>query len=219
MDAPFNFAALNNAAVAATQGEILALLNNDVEALAPNWLREMLSYACQAAVGVVGAKLLYPDQTVQHAGVYLGVGGIASHAGVGLAATAPGNLGRAQAVQELSAVTAACWVLRRAVYQELDGLDPNLAVSYNDVDFCLRLRARGYAVIWTPHAQLLHHESASRGNDSQPEHRLRALREYSYMQARWGATLQDDPYYSPNLSQQRLDTLAEPPRTPRPWYR
>ncbi len=209
---PFNYAALNNTAVAATDSELLVLLNNDIEILEPGWLLEMIQYALQAEVGVVGAKLLYPDLRVQHAGVVLGVGGVAQHRGVGLAADAPGYLGRAQAVQNLSAVTAACWVLRRAVYEELGGLDPGLAVSYNDVDFCLRARVAGYQIVWTPYAVLLHHESASRGDDVRPEHRERALREYSYLEARWGPTLHHDPAYSPNLSREQADTLACPPR-------
>lgn len=215
---PFNFSALNNTAVAATDSEILVLLNNDIEILEPGWLLEMLQYAVQPEVGVVGAKLLYPNRQVQHAGVTLGVGGIARHRGLGLPADAPGYLGRALAVQTLSAVTAACWVLRRAVYHALDGLDPELSVSYNDVDFCLRAGQRGYQIIWTPHAVLLHHESASRGEDVRPEHRERALREYSYLEARWGPVLHHDPAYSPNLATDTLEALAYPPRILPLWH-
>ena len=163
---PFNYAALNNAAVARARGSLVALVNNDIEAVSPDWLDEMVALAVQPGVGPVGAKLLYPDGSLQHGGVLLGVGGIAGHAHKHLPGDAAGDAGRAQRVQTLSAVTAACMVVRKDLYQRVGGLDEaRLGVAYNDVDFCLRLGAIGWRTVWTPHAVLVHHESATRGSE------------------------------------------------------
>jgi GT2 family glycosyltransferase len=216
-DRPFNYSALNNAAVAQARGELVGLLNNDIEVISPDWLREMVSLALQPGVGAVGAKLLYPDMTIQHGGVVLGIGGMAGHAHKHLPSTAAGHGGRAQLVQNFSAVTAACLVVRKSLYEEVGGLDEaQLGVAYNDVDFCLRLREAGYRNVWTPYAELLHHESASRGLDVAAESRDRLARESAFMQGRWAELIAHDPAYNPNLT---LDTedfdLAWPPRDPR----
>ena len=212
----FNYSALNNAAVARAQGELVALLNNDIEVISPGWLAEMVSIALQPGVGAVGAKLLYPDTTVQHGGVILGVGGIAGHAHKHLARSDPGHGGRAQLAQSFSAVTAACLVVRKALYEQVGGLDEeHLTVAFNDIDFCLRLREAGYRNVWTPEAELFHHESATRGSDFSGPALQRFLREEQFMRGRWGALLTADPAYNPNLSLAAEDfSYAWPPRTP-----
>lgn len=224
---PFNYAALNNLAAREARGEMLALLNNDLEIIHPEWLSEMVALACRAEVGAVGAKLLYPDQSLQHAGVILGVGGageggIASHANKGLARHAGGSGGRAVLAQEFSAVTAACLLVRRAVYEQVGGLDEqHLAVTYNDVDFCLRLREAGYVNIWTPFAELFHHESISRGSDRLAKNAERFRAEREYMLRRWGQVLPRDPAYNLNLSLAHADfSYAKPPRHDWavPWF-
>lgn len=211
---PFNYSALNNAAVARARGELIGLVNNDIEAISPDWLDEMVSLALQPGVGAVGARLLYPDMTIQHGGVILGVGGIAGHAHKHLPSTAPGHGGRAQLVQSFSAVTAACLVVRKSLYEQVGGLDEeHLGVAYNDVDFCLRLREAGFRNVWTPYAELLHHESATRGLEVADASRHRLAHEAEWMQARWGALIANDPAYNPNLTLNFEDfDLAWPPR-------
>ncbi|HEX4386684.1 MAG TPA: glycosyltransferase family 2 protein [Myxococcales bacterium] len=216
---PFNFSGLNNLAARAAKGEVLGFLNNDLEAIDGGWLEEMVSQAMRPEVGAVGAKLLFPNGTVQHAGIILGLGDdrVAGTPHRGIPRDSPGYGGRAAAVQELSAVSAACLVMRKQVFEEVGGFDAvNLAVAYNDVDLCLRLRERGYRVLWTPYAELYHKESASRGSDRTPENRDRFALEVGYMRKRWGALLEMDPYFNPNLS---LDSdaflLAAPPRRAR----
>jgi GT2 family glycosyltransferase len=199
-DSPFNYSRLNNTAVTRAGGAVLCLLNDDIEVLTPEWLEEMVSFAVLPDVGAVGAKLWYPDGTLQHGGVIIGPGGVAGHAHLRLAKGNAGYCSRAVLQQELSAVTGACLVLRRDVFEAVGGLDEQLAVAFNDVDLCLRIRAAGYRNIWTPFAELLHHESASRGYEDNPEKLARLEREKRFMQERWGATLDTDPYYNPNLS-------------------
>ena len=166
-------------------------------------------------MGAVGAKLLYPDMTVQHGGVILGVGGIAGHAHKHLARSDPGHGGRAQLAQSFSAVTAACLVVRKALYEQVGGLDEaHLGVAYNDVDFCLRLREAGFRNVWTPWVELLHHESATRGLEVAAESRNRLATEAAVMQDRWGKLIAHDPAYNPNLTLDSEDfDLAWPPRT------
>ena len=218
-DRPFNFPALNNAAVRRTDAEVVCLLNNDVEALHPDWLEEMVSVASQPGVGAVGAKLLYPDGRIQHGGVLVGLHGTADHAYAGAPGDAPGYAQQLLVRREVSAVTAACLVVRRAVYLEVGGLDEEtFPVSFNDVDFCLKLRERGYRNVWTPHARLVHHESASRGKALRPEQKARADRELAALRSRWAEALRDDPSLSPNLSlSSKVPRLAWPPRERRPW--
>ena len=218
-DAPFNYAAMNNRAAAEARGLVLGLLNNDIEALEPGWLDEMVAQALRPEIGAVGAKLFYPDRTVQHAGVLIGVKGVACHAMAHIQGDHPGFMGLNLVARNVSAVTAACLVVRREVFEQVGGFDAdNLPVSYNDVDLCLKIQAAGYRNLWTPAAKLVHHESVSRGEDTRPEHRERALREYGHMQARWQKALAADPYYNPNLTASDSDYgLAFPPRVTKPW--
>lgn len=212
-DQPFNYSAINNWAVSQCDGTVLCLLNNDIEAIDAGWLNEMVSHACRPGIGAVGAMLYYPDRTIQHAGVILGIGGVANHAYTGQPAGYPGHGARALVVQNLSAVTGACLVVRRDAYEAVGGLDEHLKVAFNDIDFCLRLDRAGYRNVWTPFAELIHHESASRGNDDTPERRARFLAEVDYMLQRWGKDIQQDPAYNPNLSLQGVNSeLAFPPR-------
>lgn len=215
---PFNYSALNNRAVAQTHAEYLVLMNNDIEVLDGDWLGEMVGHAARAHVGAVGAKLLYPDRTVQHAGVIVGNGRgaqpIASPAFKGLGAHAGGHGGRAHVAQSYRAVTAACLVIARTKYLQVGGLDEtHLAVAYNDVDLCLKLVEAGYTNVWTPHALLLHHESVSRGRDASAAQQARFQNEAHWMWQRWSSVLPLDPAYNPNLNQATSDfALADAPR-------
>jgi GT2 family glycosyltransferase len=215
----FNYSAINNFAVRQAAGEVLCLLNNDTEVISPDWLDEMVGQLLQSRVGVVGAKLYYPDGCVQHGGDVVGVGGVANHAHAYLQRTEPGYCNRAVVAQDLSAVTAACMVTWRNLYQELGGLnESDLPVAFNDVDYCLRAREAGYRVVWTPHAELYHHESMTRGKDSTPARKRRAKREVAYMRKRWKNELEHDPFYNPNLSYQRADfSLSHAPMVNKPW--
>jgi GT2 family glycosyltransferase len=218
IDEAFNYSRLNNRGVELSRGSFVALLNNDVEVLHADWLSEMVSRAMQPKVAMVGARLWYPNETIQHGGVILGAGGIASHAHVGLRRDEPGYFARAHLAQDVSAVTTACALVRRELYLQVGGFDENLAVTFNDVDFCLRLREAGYRILWTPYAELIHHESASRGFDNSAPKQVRFLAEVAYMKSKWGHILQRDPFYNPNLSlDENLFTLAFPPRTTKPW--
>lgn len=202
---PFNFSVLNNAAVRESVGDVVGFINDDIEALSEDWLEQMLLLAEQDQVGCVGAKLLYPDRRIQHGGIVLGLYGLAGHAHRFAKHDAAGYLGRLQSIQNVSAVTAACLLVRRRVFDEVGGLDEGLAVAFNDVDFCLKVRAAGYLNVWTPHAQLIHHESVSRGRDLSPAKSKRFAAEYATMQQRWGMELLNDPYYSPHLTYDRED--------------
>jgi GT2 family glycosyltransferase len=214
-DAPFNFSEINNWAVARCDSPLLCLLNNDIEVIDGDWLREMASLACREHTGAVGAMLLYPDDSIQHAGVVLGLGGVANHAYCHQPAGIPGHGARALVAQEMSAVTAACLVVRRSVYEQVGGLDERLQVAFNDIDFCLRLRAAGYRNAWTPFARLYHHESATRGAEDTEEKIARFHGEVALMRERWADVLDHDPAYNPNLSLDIRDTASElafPPR-------
>ncbi|WP_456381009.1 glycosyltransferase [Thiolapillus sp.] len=215
-DGEFNFSSLNNKGVAAASGEIVALVNNDVEVISPGWMTEMVSQACRPEIGAVGCRLIYPDNTLQHAGIILGLGGLAAYSHRCIPKESPGYFGRAMLLQSISAVTAACLFVRRNVYMEVGGMDEdNLAVAYNDVDFCLRLREAGYRNIFTPYAELTHFESKSRGLEDTPEKQERLRKEYAYMRNRWGELLDRDPAYNPNLTLDREDfSLSATPRIP-----
>ncbi len=215
----FNFSQLNNFGVARVASEFVALLNNDLTVITPDWLDEMVSQALPPDVGAVGGRLLYPDDRIQHAGVILGGGGVAAHAHKGLPRSNHGYFSRAILVQELSAVTAACMLVRRKAYLEAGGFDEeHLAVAFNDVDFCLRLRERGYRIIYTPYAEFYHFESASRGLEDTVRKNQRFEAEIKYMHDAWGDTLQHDPAYNPNFSLASAGfTLAFPPRASLPW--
>ena len=198
---PFNYSALNNLAVSEAKGELICLLNNDIEVIQSDWLEEMVSQLQRPGVAAVGAKLLFPNRKVQHAGVFLGLGGVAAHGHRGFDGGERGYFGRANLAQEVSAVTAACLLVRRSAWQQVGGLDAeHLAVAFNDVDFCLRLHEAGHRIVYTPFAVLLHHESVSRGDDLAPEQVERFQREEAWMHQRWGEQLQNDPYYNPNLT-------------------
>ncbi len=208
-DRPFNFSSLNNLAAGRADGSFIALLNNDTQVIREDWLTEMVSQSLQPGVGAVGARLWYPDNTLQHGGVIF-VKGLAGHAHRCLPNGEAGYFGRGVAVQNFSAVTAACMVMRRDIYLELGGMNEDeLSVAYNDVDLCLKLTKAGYRIVWTPYAELYHHESASRGDDRQDKHRNRAVSEYEYIMKTWGPELSLDPAYNPNLPQDRENFLPE----------
>jgi glycosyltransferase involved in cell wall biosynthesis len=211
---PFNYADMNNKAVAAAEGEIIGLLNNDIEVINPEWLTEMVSHAIRPEVGVVGARLWYPNETLQHGGVILGIGGVAGHAHKGFPRGHSGYCGRAALIQNFSAVTGACMVMRKDNFFTVGGLDAeNLAISLNDIDLCLKMNHINLRMVWTPYAELYHHESATRGYEDTPEKRIRFEKERDYMKARWGLFLMRDPAYSPNLTLETQDfAFAWPPR-------
>lgn len=213
-DAPFNYSALNNLAAGHARGELLLLLNNDTEVIEPGWLRAMAAHAVRPEIGAVGARLWYEDYTLQHGGLVVGLHGVAGDPHPRLPRGEPGVQGRAVRLQSCSALTAACLLVRRSVYLDAGGLDAErLAVAYNDVDFCLKLRLRGLRNLWVPQAELLHHESRSRGRDDQGERARRLAAEREAMRQRWGQVLDADPYYSPNLALEgRAASMAWPPR-------
>jgi O-antigen biosynthesis protein len=211
---PFNFSALNNYAVNMAVGELVLLLNNDVDVIDPGWLQEMASHAMRPGIGAVGAKLLYPDGTIQHGGITVGVGGVAGHQYVNRSGSDIGYFGHLKLVRNVTAVTGACLMIRRDLYLEVGGLDEiSLPVAFNDIDLCLKLVSRGYRNIWTPYAELYHKESASRGSDKAGENAARFARDVATMRQRWGDLLDHDPYWNHNLSLGRaVPSLAFPPR-------
>ena len=207
---PFNFSGLNNSAAREATGSILGLVNNDIEATDEGWLAEMVALAARRDVGCVGARLHYADGRLQHGGIILGLGGVAGHVHRFATGDEPGYLQRLSAVQNVSAVTAACLMIRKEVFDQVGGLDESFPVAFNDVDFCLKVRAAGYLNLWTPFATLVHHESVSRGTDVTPAKARRFADEYGAMQRRWGTELLNDPYYSPHLSYDREDFSVRP---------
>ena len=211
---PFNYSQLNNSAVDIAKGNLICLLNNDIEVIEPDWLSEMVSHALRPEIGVVGAKLLYSNNTLQHGGVVLGIGGVAGHSHKHFPAGESGYMGRMELISSFSAVTAACLVVKKEIYQNVGGLNENdLTIAFNDVDFCLKVREAGYRNIWTPYAELYHHESMSRGYEDTPEKEARFALEELYMKETWGALLSNDPAYSPNLTLDHEDfSYARPPR-------
>lgn len=200
-DQPFNFAAINNYAVTLTNGEHILLLNNDTEVINPEWLEALLEHSQRTEVGAVGAKLYYPNNTIQHAGVIIGINGIAGHSHKCFSRDDPGYFNRLDVIQNVSAITGACLMVKKALYQVLGGLDErHLPIAFNDVDFCLRLRERGYLNIFTPYCELYHYESRSRGYENTLEKRERFNRESEYLRQRHADALdKGDPYYNPNL--------------------
>jgi GT2 family glycosyltransferase len=205
-DYPFNYSAINNFGVEHSKGSIIGLINNDVEVISPGWLTEMVSHAYRQEIGCVGAKLYYSNDTIQHAGVILGLGGVAGHSHKHFDRNHPGYFHRLVLTQNLSAVTAACLLVRRELFEEAGGLDEeNLRVAFNDVDFCLKVAKAGYRNLWTPYAELYHYESVSRGKEDSPEKIRRFQQEIGYMRDRWGDFLDDDPSYSRNLTRDRED--------------
>ena len=197
----FNYSAINNFAAKEAKGEYLLFLNNDVEILTPDWMEEMLQNCQQEDVAAVGAKLYYPDDTIQHAGVVLGLGGIAGHIMCRTSREDPGYFGRMISVQEISAVTAACMMVKKSDFDAVGGLDETFQVAFNDIDLCMKFRAAGKKIIFTPYAELYHYESKSRGLEDTPEKQFRFDKEVKRFQEKWAQQLEmGDPYYSPNLS-------------------
>jgi len=218
-EGPFNFSAMVNRAAEAATGDVLCLLNNDTEVIAPDWLERMVGQLDRPGVGVVGALLLFTDGTIQHAGIHPGVDGLMGHGHKHRPGDDPGYFGRLTTPHEVAAVTGACLAVRRDVFRSLGGLDAEyLPVAYNDVDLCLRARSAGLRVVMEPRAVLHHHESVSRGFDDNPQGRKRLDGEVRLMRDRWGGTLYEDPAYSPNLA---LDgggfQPADPPRRRALW--
>ena len=200
MDVPFNYSLLNNAAVAASTGDVLVLLNNDTQIVTPDWIEAMLEQAQRPEIGAVGANLLYPDGSVQHAGVIVGIGGVAGHSHRAYPAKSTGYFDALRTTTNYSAVTAACLMVRKSAYEQIGGLDETLTVAFNDVDFCLRLRAAGYRNVWLPHVVLMHGESVSRGHDVGLGKTHRSLIEQRIMRERYKNTIDHDPYYSTHLT-------------------
>jgi GT2 family glycosyltransferase len=215
----FNYSAMNNRAVEIAQGEIIGFINNDTDVVTPEWLTEMVALAMRPRAGAIGAKLLYPHGPVQHAGVGIGIGGIAGHLFHNAGPEENGYFGRLQLVSNISAVTGACLVIKKRIFQDVGGFnETDLRVAFNDIDLCLKIRKKGLLNAWTPFAVLIHHESPSRGHDTEPENQARFRREADWMEQTWGSFLKDDPFLNPNLS---LDggcfSLAFPPRRKKPW--
>lgn len=197
----FNYSAINNYGVEQSKGDYVLLLNNDTEVITPNWLEEMVMFVQRSDVGAAGAMLYYPDDTVQHAGVGIGLLGLAAHLHRNFPRNHPGYMSRMSYAQDLSAVTAACIMVRRDVWNEIHGLDETFKVAFNDIDLCMRIRKAGYLIVFTPFAELYHYESKSRGLEDNPEKQKRFAGEIQRFTKRWKKELDaGDPYYNPNLS-------------------
>ena len=216
---PFNFARINNEAAKQARGDLLAFLNNDLSVISNDWLTQMVSHLGHPETGVVGAKLLYPNDMLQHGGVILGIGGVAGHSHKNFPRHDVGYFNRLVLTQNASAVTAACMLVRHGDFDKLNGFDAEtFAVAFNDIDLCLRFRAAGFGVVYCPHALLYHYESASRGLENTPEKFSRFEREIERMKERWGELLKSDPFYNPNLSLLREDfSFSFPPRRRKLW--
>ncbi|MDY6991574.1 MAG: glycosyltransferase, partial [Pseudomonadota bacterium] len=211
---PFNYSAINNMAVEQAAGELICLLNNDTEVIHEEWLTELASQAMRPEIGAVGARLWYDNNTLQHGGVIVGLGGVAGHSHKHFPRQHPGYFYRTQLMQNFSAVTAACMMMRKQVFQAVGGLNSTeLSIAFNDVDLCLKIGQLGLRILWTPYAELYHYESKSRGRDTTPEKQARFAAEKAYMQKRWQKLLPTDPAYNPNLTlvTENFD-LAWPPR-------
>lgn len=203
---PFNFSEINNWAVKKANGNYILLLNNDTEVINSQWLNNMVEHIQRIDVGAVGAKLLYPDNTIQHAGVIIGIGGVANHAHKYFPDEHPGYFYRAEVVSEFSACTAACLLIKKMVYNKVNGLnEENLKIAFNDIDLCLKIREAGYKIIYTPYAKLYHHESKSRGDENTPEKVTRFEKEVDYMMKTWNTHEYFDPFYNENLSRTKVD--------------
>jgi len=208
-DKEFNYSAINNFGVKHATGEYILLLNNDVEVITNNWMEEMLMHAQRKEVGIVGVKLYYPDNSVQHCGVILGVGGIADHLGKEASRYDVGHLGRLCVTQNLSAVTAACLMIKKSIYEEVGGLSEEFVVAYNDVDLCMKVRQKGYLIVLNPFAELYHYESKSRGMENTEEKVNRFIKEVEMFKDKWGDNLVD-PYYNVNFSKESARFLLAP---------
>lgn len=205
LDMPFNYSKINNLAVQEARGELLLLLNNDTEVITPDWMRKMAGQAVRKSIGAVGAKLLYPDNTIQHSGCILGIGGVASHSHKYIHVLDPGYFGRLLITANYAAVTGACLMIKKDLYERVGGFDEELAVAFNDIDFCIRLLEEGYYNVSLGNVLLYHYEHKSRGDEDSPEKLRRFLLEIDTMKKRWGKLLQNDPFYNPNLTLGRED--------------
>jgi glycosyltransferase involved in cell wall biosynthesis len=214
----FNYSAINNFAVKNATGDILLLLNNDVEVINNQWLKELVSHSIRHGIGAVGPRLYYPDDHVQHDGIVIGIGGVAGYANPRLHRNEVGEHGGSRLSRNYSAVTGAVLAVRKEIYEKVGGLDEkNLAVAFNDVDFCLKLTELGYRNLFTPFAELYHHESLSRGDDTSPKKSRRFQKEALYMKSRWSKQIENDPYYNPNLSLRKPYSIDESRAQPWPW--
>ena len=215
----FNFSAMNNAAARCASGQVLVLLNNDVELIDPGWLRALVAHAVRPDVGAVGARLLYRDGSLQHGGMVLGPEGRATHVLRGAPRDALGYLGQLAMTRDLSAVTAACLAIPAETWIRIGGMNERLPIAWNDVDLCQRVRAAGLRVIWTPHAVLLHLEGETRGEDAaDPARQARFLADQALYRSTWGSAADDDPFLNPNLIASDRQLVLAPPRRPRPWW-
>lgn len=207
----FNYSAINNFGASHAKGEYFILLNNDVTVITPDWMEEFLGHCQRSEVGIVGARLYFPDDTIQHAGIVMGIGGCAGSMFVGMKRTMTGYMHRAVLQQDMSAVTAACLMVKRETFEKIGGLDENLAVAFNDVDFCLRAGREGYLVIYDPYVEMYHFESKTRGYEDTEEKKQRFEREKTYLCTRWAELLeQGDPCYNRNLSLKTCDYSIQP---------
>ena len=203
---PFNYAAVNNYAAARARGELLLFLNNDVEAINPDWLEAMVKLAVQPGVGAVGPKLYYPDDTIQHAGIVVGMGGVAGHSHLNYPRQAAGHMQRLTYTQNVAAVSGACLLTPKPVFDLVGGFDEGFVLAFNDVDLCLKILTAGYRMVWTPTAELYHFESKTRGPEDTDEKQKRFKREYDLFHLKWSAFLKaGDPYYSPHFRLDRPD--------------
>ena len=207
----FNYSAINNFAAAHAKGEYLLFLNNDVKSINPDWLEEMLGVCQRPEVGGVGAKLIYPDNTIQHAGCVIGMGGIAGHMFVDMPADRTGYLHKASLLQDMSAVTAACLLMKKEVFEQAGGFTEELAVAFNDMDLCLKVRKNGYLIVYDPYAKLYHMESKTRGAEDSKEKVRRFQTEIEYMRCHWIDILKNgDPCYNKNLSLTKWNYSLKP---------
>ena len=204
-DKEFNYSAINNFGISYAKGEYILCLNNDITVISPDWMEELLANCQRPEVGIVGARLYYPDNTIQHAGIVLGMGGCAGSLFVGLARSRGGYLHKAALQQDLSAVTAACFMVKKEVFEKVGGFEEKLAVAFNDVDFCLKVRHAGYLVVYDPYAELYHHESKTRGYENTEAKKRRFQEEIEYMRCHWMPDILRDPYYNENLSLKASD--------------
>jgi len=215
---PFNFSKINNFAVHSAKGEVLLFLNNDTEVITKNWLDQMVAFAIRPDIGVVGAKLFYPDDTIQHGGVIIGMGGIAGHAYKGKSKIESEGILRLIVPQNYSAITGACMMMKKSIFIEIDGFDPAFQLAFGDIDLCLRIQEKGYRNVWIPYAELYHFESKTRGYENTPEKIERFTFEKMVFRKKWHDKLEEgDPYYNPNLTLNSEDCSIDPsPRFPQP---
>lgn len=197
----FNFSAINNFAARHANGEYIIFLNNDIEVKTPSWIEGMLGNAQRKDVGVVGCRLIYPDNTIQHAGVVIGIGGIAANIFTNLPAARSGYMHRASTQVDYSAVTAACMMISKSLFEKIGGFEEKLTVAFNDIDLCLRVREENYLVVYDAYVEMIHYESKTRGSEDTEEKVRRFQSEIEYMRTRWIDILKNgDPYYNPNLT-------------------